>query len=136
MQEKAKKLKGQGQVRLVWSDRVRRYLGELEANFTQYKLKSVASLQSAHSIRLYELLMRFQDKGWRSISLADFKDSLGLGDAYPEFRIFNRDVLKPALREINTHSDITVKVENLKEGRRIVGFKFRFIENKQLKFKV
>lgn len=136
VQEKAKKLKGQGQVRLVWSDRVRRYLGELEGCFTQYKLKSVATLQSAHSIRLYEVLMRFQDKGWRTISLDDLKDSLGLGDAYPDFKIFNRAVLKPSMKEINNHSDITVRVENLKTGRRITGFRFKFIEKKQLKLNV
>jgi plasmid replication initiation protein len=136
IQEKAKKLKGAGQVRLVWSDRVRRYLGELEANFTQYKLKSVASLQSAHSIRLYEVLMRFQSTGTRTISVDDLKDCLGLGDAYPDFKIFNRAVLKPSLKEINTHSDIRARVETLKTGRKITALKFFFIEDKQLKLKV
>jgi plasmid replication initiation protein len=136
VQEKAKKLKGQGQVRLVWSDRVRRYLGELEGCFTKYKLKSVSTLKSAHSIRLYELLMLWQSTGIRTISVDDLKASLGLSDAYPQFFIFNRDVLKPSMKEINTRSDIKVRVETLKTGRKITALKFRFIETKQLKLEV
>ena len=136
VQEKAKTLKWQGQVRLVWSDRGRRYLGELEGCFPTYKLKSVSTLKSAHSIRLYELLMLWQSTGIRTSSVDDLKAARGLSDAYPQLFIFNRDVLKPSMKEINTRSDIKVRVETLKTGRKITALKFRFIETKQLKLEV
>mgnify|MGYP000630950377 FL=1 len=53
VQEKAKKIKGEGAIRLVWSDKVLKYISQLKGRFTSYKLHNIANLQSSHSIRLY-----------------------------------------------------------------------------------
>jgi plasmid replication initiation protein len=136
IQEKAKKLKGEGAVRIVWSDRILRYICQLKSRFTTYKLRNIASLQSGHSIRLYELLMKFNATGERVIYLDDFKSALGILDKYHEFKVLNRDVIKPAIEELNQRSDLLIKFETIKKGRSIVALVFEFKQNNQLKMDI
>jgi len=136
IQEKAKKLKGEGAVRIVWSDRILRYICQLKSRFTTYKLRNIASLQSGHSIRLYELLMKFNATGERVIYLDDFKSALGISDKYPEFKVLNRDVIKPAIEELNQRSDLIIKFETIKKGRTVAALVFEFKQNNQLKMDI
>lgn len=136
IQEKAKKIKGEGAIRIVWSDRILRYICQLKSRFTTYKLRNIASLQSGHSIRLYELLMKFNSTGERVIYLDDFKSALGISDKYPEFKVLNRDVIKPAIEELNHRSDLIIKFDTIKKGRTIVALIFEFKQNNQLKMDI
>ncbi|MBO2588859.1 replication initiation protein [Shewanella algae] len=136
IQEKAKKLKGEGAVTIIWSDRILRYISQLKGRFTKFKLRNIASLQSGHSIRLYELLMRFNSTGIRNIALLDFRSALGLDDKYTEFKILNRDVIKPAVNELNQRSDLIISYETLKSGRSVVGLSFSFKQNQQMKMDI
>ncbi|MGL4668032.1 MAG: replication initiation protein [Saezia sp.] len=136
VQEKAKKLKGEAAVRLVWSDRVLRYISQIRGNFTSYKLRNIAELQSSHSIRIYELLMRFTDTGDREIFLDDFKSILGISDKYPEFKILNRAVIKPAIEELNQRSDLVIEYDTIKKGRTVTALAFTFKQSNQLKMDI
>ena len=67
------------------------------------------------------------------IPLATFKDVIGLEpDEYPVFGFLNRDVIKPAIKEINNLTDFHVEVEQKRRGRRIAELKFRITKVKQL----
>jgi len=136
IQEKAKKLKGEGAIRIVWSDRILRYISQLKSRFTTYKLRNIASLQSGHSIRLYELLMKFNATGERVIYLNDFKSALGITDKYPEFKDLNKWVIKPAILELNQRSDLIIKFDTIKRGRTIAALVFEFKQNSQLKMDI
>ena len=46
---------------------------------------------------------------------------------------FQKRVLDPAIKQINEHTDITVKVEQHKTGRSITGFSFKFKPKQQAK---
>jgi plasmid replication initiation protein len=48
---------------------------------------------------------------------------------------FKNRVLDPAIKQINEHTDITVKVEQHKTGRSITGFSFKFKQNHKPKSK-
>ncbi|WP_141130315.1 replication initiation protein, partial [Vibrio cholerae] len=133
VQKKAKKLKGQGSVTLTWSDDVLKYITQLKGRFTTYKLRNIAQLQSAHSIRVYELLMRFNSTGERVIYVDDFKSALGISDKYPLFKDLNKRVIKPAVEELNQRSDLIIKYETIKKGRYVVGLSFNFKQNPQMK---
>lgn len=126
VQKSVEKHDGAGAVTLVWSDDVVKYISQLQVRFTSYKLRNIALLQSSHSIRIYELLMKFKVTGERSIYLEDFKSALGIADKYPEFKILNRAVIKPALKELNERSDLTVSFEPVKKGRKVTGLAFSF----------
>jgi len=136
IQKKSKRVKGEGKVTITWSDEVLKYISQLQNRFTTYKLRSIANLQSSHSIRLYELLMRFNGTGIRNIALEDFRSSLGLEDKYPLFKDLNKWVIKPSIDELNQRSDLIISCETLKSGRTVVGLSFSFKQNKQMKMDI
>lgn len=133
IQEKIKKMKGEGAIRIVWSDRILKYICQLKSRFTTYKLRNIATLQSGHSIRLYELLMRFNATGERVIYLSDFKSALGITDKYPEYKDLNKWVIKPSIDELNQRSDLIIKFDTIKKGRNVAALVFEFRQNNQLK---
>lgn len=136
VQKKAKKIKGEGSVTLTWSDDVLKYISQLKSRFTTYKLRNIANLQSAHSIRLYELLMKFNATGERVIYLDDFKAALGISDKYPQYRDLAKRVIKPSIEELNQRSDLVIKFETIKKGRSIAALSFEFKQSAQLKMDV
>jgi len=107
----------------------------LEQQFTSYQLKQVTQLTGKYAIRLYELLIAWREVGKTPLfEISDFRSKLGLGvDDYPRIDTFKRRVLESAVKQINEHTDIIVKVEQHKEGRSIYGFSFFFKQKKSEK---
>lgn len=64
------------------------------------------------------------------MSIEELKYYLGLDDSYPEFKDFNKWVLKPSIDQINKHTDINVEMDLVRQNRKIVSLKFE-IESKQ-----
>jgi plasmid replication initiation protein len=131
IQKKVTYLKGDGRITLTWSDDVIKYISQLKRRFTTYKLQHSANLQSVYSIRLYELLMQFNSTSERIIHLEDFRKSLQLEDKYESYKDLNRRVLKPAIKELNASSDLTIKFETIKKGKNIKVLVFDFEQKKQ-----
>ena len=58
---------------------------------------------------------------------------MGIGsDDYPVFKELNRNIIKPAIKEINDLTDYHVEVEPKRLGRRIAELKFRITKIKQI----
>ncbi|OZC01348.1 hypothetical protein BSZ36_18080 [Rubricoccus marinus] len=89
---------------------------------------------SGYALALYENCVRFRkvgSTGW--ISVEQWRDLLGVEPGqYDSFKYLNRDVLKPAITEVNRFSDIRVSMERKREGRRVAALKFRIEESDQL----
>jgi plasmid replication initiation protein len=136
IQKKVKKIKGAGAVTLEWSNDVKKYISNLRNQFSSYKLRNIVNLQSGHSIRLYELLMKFKKTGDRVIYIDDFKSYLGISDKYREFKILKRDVINPAVNELNKRTDLTVTYETIKKGRSVAALSFEFKQSAQLKMDI
>ncbi len=67
------------------------------------------------------------------IPLETFRELIGLkADEYPVFGILNRDIIKPAIKEINDVTDYHVEVEQKRIGRSIAELKFRITKVKQI----
>lgn len=107
-----------------------RLSGMLE-QFTKVDLLSVSKLRSIHAIRLYELLSQFESTGYRVMKLDDLRFAMDCEDTYKETKSLARAVIKPAIREVNAKTNLTVTLENIKQGRKITAFKFIFTANKQ-----
>ncbi|WP_180012570.1 replication initiation protein RepM [Acinetobacter sp. YH16055] len=107
----------------------------LEKQFTSYQLKQVTQLTGKYAIRLYELLIAWREVGKTPVfQIQDFRSKLGLEpNDYPRIDTFKRRVLESAVKQINEHTDIIVKVEQHKEGRSISGFSFSFKQKKEPK---
>lgn len=116
-----------GCVELVFASDVIPLITRLEARYTEYDLKQVVGLQSEYAIRLYELIIQWRSVGKTNpISLAELREKLGLVDEYKRIEAFKRRVLDLAVKQINEHTDITVKYDQHKQGRIITGFTFNF----------
>ena len=134
IQRKLTYTKGAAKITLVWSDEVLRYISQLKRRFTTYRLVDVARLNTSYAIRLYELLMQFNSTKQRSITVKDFRSYFQLTEKYSLFRDLNKRVIKPALKEINTHSNLDVSCYTEKKGKTIVALIFDFQEKKQAQF--
>lgn len=109
-----------------------------EQFFTQYLLEQTASMNSAYSVRLYELLNQWRKaKKTPLFKLEIFREQLGVSEnEYKLMSDFKKRVLNVAVDEINEKSDLKVSYEQKKKGRKIVGFEFKVLTKnkpKQLK---
>ena len=105
---------------------MRPFLLELQKNFTAYDLRNIVKL-NVYPVRVYELLKQYESIGHRKLEVEEMKKMFEVSDKYKAFGDFYRWVVKPAITEINKHTDLTITdVEKIKEGRRVTALKFRF----------
>lgn len=119
-------------VRLIFAPAIVPLITKLEEQFTKYEIQQISNLTSAYAVRLYEILI-----AWRStrktplITMHDFRKKIGVLDTeYKRMYDFKKYVLNIALKQVNEHTDIIVKVEQHKKGRSISGFSFSFTQKK------
>ncbi|WP_417631076.1 replication initiation protein RepM [Acinetobacter baumannii] len=120
-------------VDLIFAPAVVPFITRLEEQFTKYELQQVSSLSSAYAIRLYELLIQWRSTGKTpTIELQEFRKKLGvLDNEHLRMAHLKERVLELSLKQINEHTDITVKYEQHKRGRSISGFSFTFKQKKK-----
>jgi len=124
-------LHSEGAIEIKFSEKIIPYLSDLRSRFTQYRLKYVHKFQSAHSIRIYEMLISWQSTEFCYIEINELRERLQLTDKYKKIADFQKFVIKKSLDEINEHSDIKVKYKPKKSGKFIVGFQFLFSYKKK-----
>ncbi len=87
-------------------------------------LNVVRKFRRASSLAIYEHCIRFVTLGHTAeVEWEKFRD-IALGESaesksYKEYKYFKQKVLKPAIAEINSESDITVELREQLNGRRI-----------------
>ena len=120
-------------VKLIFAPAIVPLITRLEEQFTKYELQQVSNLSSAYAVRLYELLIAWRSTGSTPIiELSDFRQRIGVLDTeYKRMERFKTSVLELAIKQINEHTDITVKYEQHKRGRSISGFSFTFKQKKK-----
>ena len=122
-------------VKLIFSPAIIPLITRLEKRFTGYDLEQVSELTSAYAVRLYELLIAWRNTGKTpKFDLFDFREKLGVeAHEYLQMNNFKNRVLDPALKQINAHTEISVKYEQHKKGRSISGFSFTFTQKNAVK---
>lgn len=115
-------------VQLIFTPAIVPMITALEKHFTSYEIEQVSALNSAYSIRLYEMLIAWRSTGKTPVfELSDFRYRLGVeANEYLRMNNFKSRVLDVAIKQINTHTDITATYEQHKSGRKITGFSFSF----------
>jgi len=105
-------------VRLVLDGEICNMIFNVKRLFTKFFLKIQFSMISKYSKLLYEVLKDYQNINTKVI---EFETLLNILNVDPtnltnrKWAFFNRDVLKKAVDEINTKSDIRVEYETIKE---------------------
>ncbi|MYC74967.1 RepB family plasmid replication initiator protein [Candidatus Poribacteria bacterium] len=106
--------------------------------YAKLNLRLQNRFRSQYALVLWELCFDYFDtergEGETPFMTLDmFRKLLGIGsDEYLAFSIFNRAVIKPAIKEINKETDYFVEVEQKRIGRRIGELKFRITKVKVL----
>lgn len=106
---------------LVFSEDILPYLFQLK-KFIKYNLEHVKAFENKYSMRVYEWLLkeltqRKTHKANIEISIADFKFMLMLENhkSYNQYFEFNRKILTPISKDLNTYSNMKLTIE--KRGR-------------------
>lgn len=122
----------EGYVVLNFTHHILPYISKLSSHFTKYKAQHVMHMRSGYSVRLYELCLQWMHFGAeREIQVDEFKQLLGLGKKYPKVSMLKARVIKPALADINKHSNLHVDFGQVKAGRWVTHF--QFVINKKAK---
>lgn len=123
--EKAEVSKDNGTIKVVISDDMKPYLLQLRKNYTSFELLYTLRFKRKASPRLYEILKsRHYDKlkpYLYEITVEQLRELLDADDkgTYKEYRYFNKMVIKPAVKEINEQTDITVTYAPKRNGKNI-----------------
>ena len=106
--------------------------------YTKLNLRLQSRFKSQYALVLWEVCFDYfdtdRDRGETPfIRLDTFRELMGVGtDEYSSFPFLNRDVIKPAIKEINDLTDYLVEVEQKRFRRRIAELKFRITRVKAL----
>lgn len=122
----------EGKITLTFAKAMLPYLSELKGQFTKYELKHIGNMTSVYGIRLYELLMQWRTTGKREIEIEWLKKKFQIEDKYAAIKDLKLKVIDPAVKDINTHSNYTVKWEQRKTGRQVTHLTFIFSEKKSV----
>ena len=128
--------KGEGVIELSFSPYLKPYLLQLKNQFTSYKLSNILSLGSGYSIRLYELMKKWQHLGKWEYPVEELKPKMGaIAKSHSAYGNFKSKALLPAIEEVNEKTDLHISFEELKIGRRIdrIEFTIRYSPEKEIK---
>ena len=100
------------------------YISNVKANFTQYLLSDVATMKSAYSFRLYELLAQYKSIGHRLIGIDDLRIMLDIGKRYKTTGNLIAWVIEPSIHEINDLTNLIITVLPKKTGRKYTHLEF------------
>lgn len=121
-----------GVVTVKFSKTLEPYLIGLSREFTSYELINILPMKSQYSIRVYELIKSHAyEYGEYEVRVDDLKEQLA-AENYVNFKDFRRRVLDKAVSEINEFTDLEIRYEQKKEGRKVNSLVF-FARRKQNK---
>lgn len=117
---------GDGKISFYFTNEVLFMLSIFNHNhpYTKFTIKEVLQLKGSHSIQLYQLLKQYESIGYRDFKEEEFRNIFELQDKYSLLWNLKQRVIVPAILEINKSTELQVSFENLKDGKKITGFKF------------
>jgi hypothetical protein len=101
------------------------------SSYTKLAIYYQTMLRSGTSLALYEICRRFLTNPSRVTYRQDWEWWYGalsgnpVADTMPQYKYFKRDVIKPAIAEINMTTDIDIELIEHTEGRRIIALQFK-----------
>jgi hypothetical protein len=106
-------------------------------SYTKLSVYYQALLRSGASLSLYEICRRYATNPSKVTNRAEWEWWYGavtgnpVTDAIPEYKYFKRDVIKPAIAEINMVTDINIELVEHKQGRRVAALQFKVTQAQQ-----
>lgn len=117
---RVKYVEGEGAFRVQMHKELKPYLLELQKNFVQTDLKYIMHMTSQYAVRLYQLLKQHQKLGGRDFILTELQDTLQVPKSYTKkYSHFKEKVIDIAIEQINEYTDLKVKYDVKKIGRKV-----------------
>ena len=129
-------IEGEGVIELSFSPYLKPYLLQLKTAFTSYRLSNILSLKSGYTIRLYELMKKWQHLGRWECSVDSLREKMGsTSKAYSLYGNFKNKILLPSVEELNEHTDLFVEYKEIKKGRKVekIEFSIKHSAEKEIK---
>lgn len=103
--------------------------------YSKINLSVIRELRSSHALALYENCHRYVEIGhtaWWDLDV--FRKLMSVDElaSYQQYKILKRDLITPAILEINKLSNIKIELETRCKGRSVTGLRFLVKLNKQL----
>lgn len=125
---KATIYKKTGKVKIRLDEDMIPYLLLLKENYTMYPLHSIIKMNTKYGILLYELLKSYCYRGEHiEFSVDELKKNLDCM-SYDKFANIRIKVLEPAIKDINTYSELKVSAEYKKTGRSFTSVVFHVVD--------
>lgn len=106
-------------------------------SYTKLSVYYQALLRSGASLALYEICRRYATNPSKVTNRAEWEWWYGaitgnpVREELPEYKYFKRDVIKPAIAEINLVTDINIELIEHKVGRRVAQLQFAVTQSQQ-----
>jgi hypothetical protein len=103
--------------------------------YSKINLSVLREMNSAHALVLYENCYRYVDIAhtpWWDVDVFRKLMSVDQMVSYKQFKLLNRAVIQPAIKEVNELSNIKIELETKRKGRTITGLRFIIGLNQQL----
>ena len=114
-----------GTFKVAFSKHLTPYLYELQKCYTSITMQYVLPMKSEYGIRLYGYLKSVKFMGYRhTLTIDELKQRTGCEGKYEFFKDLRRFVIEPALKDINTFSDLEVGCNFIKTGKKVSHIEF------------
>jgi plasmid replication initiation protein len=103
--------------------------------YSKINLSVLRDMNSAHALVLYENCYRYVDIAhtpWWDVDVFRKLMSVDQMISYKQFKLLNRAVIQPAMKEVNELSNIQLELETKRKGRTVTGLRFIIRPNPQL----
>lgn len=121
----SKYFNGHGMVGLAFWPDMKDYLLELSREFTSIRLRYLLRLKSEYSIRIYEILKRYEGLGNQYFPLERLRFLLNIEPGkYEKYGHIKSKILLKAQKELAEKTDLHFEFEEKKNGRTVVGVHF------------
>ncbi len=103
--------------------------------YSKINLSVLRDMKSAHALVLYENCHRYlgiAHTPWWDVDVFRKLMSVDQMTSYKQFKLLNRAVIQPAVKEVNELSNIQLELETKRKGRSVMGLRFLIRPNPQL----
>ena len=93
--------------------------------YARINIAVTRGLSSKYSLALYEIARDYVNVSIPRMTISTFRKLMGLDEGqYDNFPDLRRRVIEPAMTEINGKTDLSISVEYIKDGRKVLGLQF------------
>ena len=121
---------GNAYIELKFNEDLRPHLLDLKKQFSKYELRYIVHLQSAHAIRIYEILKSHQFQKTIDLDVDYLKVILEVSEKYKLYGDFKRKIIDKAQGDLAQFCDIGFSYRELKAGKKVVTLRFTIFENR------